>query len=303
MKMNSDIIALSAPISNLRSYAQLTESYPRLTREQERDLAIQLRETNDIDAAKQLILSHLRNVLYIARGYNGYGLPLEDIVQEGNIGLMKAVKRFDPLQGVRLATYAAYWIRSEIHEYIMKNWRIVKVITTKAKRTLFYKLRGAKPKLGWVNNTDAQEIADTLNVSLADVLDMDTQMYVKDQPFDAPTSSSDEGSWAPEDYLQHADATPEEQAGEKQHRRLASAALSKAMEKLDDRSRHIIASRWLSDDDDKPTLEDLGDRYQLSAERIRQIEANAIAKLKKAIDANLSRSDGELVGDQNLLTA
>lgn len=286
--MSTDMTALSAPISNLTTYTRIVESYPRLTPNQEQDLAIRFRENDDHGAAKKLILSHLWYVLYIARGYSGYSLPADDIVQEGNVGLMKAVKRFDPNRGVRLATYAAHYIRAEIHEYILKNWRIIKFTTTKAKRKLFYKLRSAKPKLDWLRLNDAKEIAETLNVSCDDVLHMDAQMYVKDQPFNA--SPTDSEGWAPEDYLCDCSPSPENQVCDKQFMELSSNALSEALENLDDRSRFIIESRWLLDDDKKTTLKELADHYQVSKERIRQIEAAAILKLKKMIAENFEHN-------------
>ncbi len=277
----TDLIALPTPVSNYRQYSQLVESFPRLDEDEERSLAERLHRDNDLDAARQLILSHLRYVVYIARGYSGYGLPAEDLVQEGNIGLMKAVQRFDPSRGVRLVAYAGYWIRAHIHDFILKNWRIVKVVTTKAKRKLFYKLRSEKQRLDWLNCAEAEEIADALDVSSADVVDMEGQLYLKDEPFDTPVSASDDEYRTPEAYLEGQDASPDIQVSEREFLSSASEALTDALEALDARSRDIIESRWLAEDDNKLTLQALGDRYQVSAERIRQLENAAIRRLKE----------------------
>ena len=277
----TDLMALPAPISNLRQYSQFVESFPRLDEDEERALADRLHRDNDLEAARQLILSHLRYVVYIARGYTGYGLPAEDLVQEGNIGLMKSVRRFDPSRGVRLAAYAAYWIRAQIHDFILKNWRMVKVVTTKAKRKLFYKLRGAKQRLDWLNRSEAEEIADALDVSLDDVHDMESQLYLKDESFDKPVSARDDEYWAPEVYLENSGASIDEQVSEIEFLGAASEALTDALLALDARSRDIIESRWLVEDDIKLTLQALGERYDVSAERIRQLENAAIRKLKE----------------------
>lgn len=277
----TELMALQTPISDLTQYSRLVESFPRLDEEEERTLAERLHRDDDLEAARNLILSHLRYVVYIARGYMGYGLPAEDLVQEGNIGLMKAVRRFDPSRGIRLAAYAGYWIRAHIHDFILKNWRIVKVVTTKAKRKLFYKLRSAKQRLDWLNRAEAEEIAESLNVSSSDVHDMEGQLYLKDESFDTPTSASEDEYRVPEAYLEDSAASPDRQVNEIEFLCAASDALTDALSALDARSRDIIESRWLAEDDDKLTLQALGDRYEVSAERIRQLESAAIQRLRE----------------------
>lgn len=289
----TDLMTLPTPTSDFRHYSELVESFPRLGDEEERELAKRLQRDNDLEAAKQLILSHLRYVVYIARGYSGYGLPEEDLVQEGNIGLMKAVRRFDPSRGVRLVTYASYWIRAHIHDFVLKNWRIVKIATTKAKRKLFYKLRGAKKRLDWLNRAEAEEIAEALEVNSADVLAMEGQLYFRDTSFDTPEPLSEDGSRAPEAYLQHGDVSPETEVSETDFLGAASEALTDALAALDARSRDIIESRWLMDEECKLTLQALGDRYQVSAERIRQIENAAIHRLKELMAPRLGVDDCE----------
>jgi len=273
---------LAVPTGNLESYIQATRSIPMLSAEEENALATQLQNEGDLDAAQKLVLSHLRFVVHIARGYSGYGLPQADLIQEGNIGLMKAVKRFDPTVGVRLVSFAVYWIRAEIHEFILRNWRIVKVATTKAQRKLFFNLRSSKTRLGWFNQEEVERVADDLGVTPKDVLEMESRMSGHDITFDAPDDDDENThSFAPANYLQDMSQDPARviEAGDLADH--AHEQLSTALIKLDDRSRDIIQQRWLTDD--KATLHQLADKYQVSAERIRQLENNAIKKLKLAM--------------------
>ena len=273
---------LAVPTGNLESYIQATRSIPMLSAEEEHALATQLQDEGDLEAAQKLVLSHLRFVVHIARGYSGYGLPQADLIQEGNIGLMKAVKRFDPTVGVRLVSFAVYWIRAEIHEFILRNWRIVKVATTKAQRKLFFNLRSSKTRLGWFNQEEVERVADDLGVTPKDVLEMESRMSGHDITFDAPDDDDENThSFAPANYLQDMSQDPARviEAGDLADH--AHQQLSTALIKLDDRSRDIIQQRWLTDD--KATLHQLADKYQVSAERIRQLENNAIKKLKLAM--------------------
>ncbi|MDH3948530.1 MAG: RNA polymerase sigma factor RpoH, partial [Gammaproteobacteria bacterium] len=240
---------LAVPTGNLESYIQATRSIPMLTAEEENALATQLQQEGDLDAAQQLVLSHLRFVVHVARGYSGYGLPQADLIQEGNIGLMKAVKRFDPTVGVRLVSFAVYWIRAEIHEFILRNWRIVKVATTKAQRKLFFNLRSSKTRLGWFNHEEVKRVADDLGVTPKDVLEMESRMSGHDITFDAPDDDDENThSFAPANYLQDISQEPARviEAGDladHNHQQLTTA-----LTKLDDRSRDIIQQRWLSED-------------------------------------------------------
>ncbi|MBV7298675.1 RNA polymerase sigma factor RpoH [Enterovibrio paralichthyis] len=283
--MTAEMYAL-APISqdSLDSYLQQVNSYPMLTAEEERELAERLHYEEDLDAAKSLILSHLRFVVHIARGYSGYGLPVSDLVQEGNIGLMKAVKRFNPEVGVRLVSFAVHWIKAEIHEYVLRNWRIVKVATTKAQRKLFFNLRKSKKRLGWFNAEEVNMVAEQLGVDAAEVREMESRLAAQDAGFDAGADDDerDGGAVAPVFYLEDKSsdvATNLESQNWEDH---ANRRLAQAMSGLDERSQHIIRSRWL-DDDNKATLQELADHYQVSAERIRQLEKNAMRKLKEAV--------------------
>ena len=267
-------------LGSLESYIGAVHQIPVLTVEEEQDLARRLRDDNDLTAAQNLILAHLRFVVHVARGYNGYGLQLGDLVQEGNIGLMKAVKRFDPDMGVRLVSFAVHWIRAEMHEYIIKNWRIVKVATTKAQRKLFFNLRKSKKRLGWMNAEEVRTIAADLNVPVSEVMEMEARLSGRDIGFDAPDSDDDERAPpSPSAYLV-ADAEDPAQAYERfdsEDHQLAM--LRESLAGLDTRSRDIIKRRWL-DADSKVTLQELADEYGVSAERIRQIEANALKKMK-----------------------
>jgi len=279
---------LAVPVGNsagsLEAYIQAARSIPILSAEKEKELALRLHDQGDLDAAQELIMSHLRFVVHIAKSYSGYGLPQADLVQEGNIGLMKAVKRFDPSFGVRLVSFAVYWIRAEIHEYVLRNWRIVKVATTKAQRKLFFNLRSKKKALGWLNHKEVGSIADDLGVSRKDVLEMESRMSGIDMGFDEPDSDDDNShSVAPVTYLQDMSQEPATQAEASDWEQHNHTRLSNALSDLDDRSRDIIQQRWLTDD--KSTLHQLADIYQVSAERIRQLESSAIKKLKAALAA------------------
>jgi len=275
-----------APLGNLESYVRAANNWPVLTAEEEKALAERLHYQGDLDAAKTLILSHLRFVVHIARNYSGYGLPQADLIQEGNIGLMKAVRRFNPEVGVRLVSFAVHWIKAEIHEYVLRNWRIVKVATTKAQRKLFFNLRKSKQRLGWFNQDEVEMVARELGVSSKDVLEMESRMAAQDMTFDM--SSDDEAgegkAMAPVLYLQ--DKTSDFADGIEEDNWDAHAAdkLIDAMLSLDERSQDIIRARWL-DDDNKTTLQELADKYGVSAERVRQLEKNAMKKLRVAIEA------------------
>ena len=273
-------LILAGPAGSLDAYIQAVSSIPVLGAEEEHALALRFRDQQDLDAARQLVLHHLRFVVHVARGYLGYGLPLGDLIQEGNIGLMKAVKRFDPDVGVRLVSFAVHWIRAEMHEFILKNWRIVKVATTKAQRKLFFNLRGSKKRLGWMNRQEVETVARELKVSPDEVREMESRLAGQDITFDVtPETEDDDGhSVAPASYLAAEiqsdpavalERSDWEQQGEEQ--------LHRALVKLDDRSRHIMQRRWL--DENKATLQELADQYGVSAERIRQLENNAIKKL------------------------
>ncbi|MCG7498912.1 RNA polymerase sigma factor RpoH [Vibrio sp. Of7-15] len=268
---------------SLDSYIRSVNSYPMLTAEEERDLAERVHYKSDIDAAKGLILPHLRFVVHVARGYSGYGLPMSDLVQEGNIGLMKAVKRFNPEVGVRLVSFAVHWIKAEIHEYVLRNWRIVKVATTKAQRKLFFNLRKSKKRLGWFNNSEVETVAEALGVEPSEVREMEARLAAQDATFEAPTEDDDRSGdfTAPVFYLEDKQsdiaASVEADNWEAHNTNL----LSNAIASLDERSQHIVRSRWL--DDNKATLQELADYYSVSAERIRQLEKNAMKKLKEAV--------------------
>ncbi len=276
---SSTDLALAGPVGSLDAYVDRVSRIPVLSREEESALAHRFRDEGDLEAARQLVLSHLRFVVHIARGYTGYGLPVGDLIQEGNVGLMKAVKRFDPDVGVRLVSFAVHWIRAEIHEYVLRNWRLVKIATTKAQRKLFFNLRRFKKHLGWLSESETKAIAKDLGVSAAEVTDMEQRLSSRDLSFDpAPDSDDDETSYSPSTYLPHPEADPSVAVEREQWDEDTAERLSQALETLDDRSRTILQSRWMTDE--KATLHELADRYGVSAERIRQIEANAIKKLR-----------------------
>ena len=266
---------------NLESYMQSVREIPVLEKSAEQALAVKLRDNDDMDAARDLIMHNLRFVIKVARGYSGYGLPLADLVQEGNVGLMKAVKRFDPTVNVRLVSFAVHWIRAEIHEFILKNWKIVKVATTKAQRKLFFNLRSKKKRLAWMNQAEVNDIATDLGVTNKDVMEMEKRMTGQDIGFDAPNNDDDEAAYHPSQYLQADVVDPSEAAETQDWQDHTQGLFRNALETLDDRSKDILASRWLTDE--KATLEELATKYSISAERIRQIEANAIGKLKIAV--------------------
>lgn len=270
-----------APIDNLNSYTKLVHNTPLLTAEEEFELATRLQADGDVEAAQRLILSHLRFVNRIAKGYSGYGLPVADLVQEGNIGLMKAVKRFDPDKGVRLVSFAVHWIRAEIHEYVIRNWRIVKIATTKAQRKLFFNLRSAKKRLGWLNQAEVEAVADDLGVTPDNVMEMERRLASPDASFDLPTNvDEDDNAFSPAAYLTGPEKSdPSLQLEQTDYSDYQNQRLTHALATLDERSRDIISQRWLNDDK-KATLHTLADKYQISAERIRQIENNAMKKLK-----------------------
>ncbi|CNH25590.1 RNA polymerase sigma factor RpoH [Yersinia pekkanenii] len=274
------------PQGSLEAYIRAANTYPMLTAEEERELAERLHYQGDLEAAKQLILSHLRFVAHVARNYSGYGLPQADLIQEGNIGLMKAVRRFNPEVGVRLVSFAVHWIKAEIHEYVLRNWRIVKVATTKAQRKLFFNLRKTKQRLGWFNQDEVELVAKELGVTSKDVREMESRMSAQDMTFDpSPDDEARDGqSMAPVLYLQDKTSDFADGIEEDNWDNHAADKLSYAMEGLDERSQHIIRARWL-DDDNKSTLQELADQYGVSAERVRQLEKNAMKKLRMAIEA------------------
>jgi len=269
-----------SPIGSLDAYIQTVHGIPVLTPEQEKALAVRYHDEQDLEAARQLVLHHLRFVVHVARGYLGYGLPLGDLVQEGNIGLMKAVKRFDPKVGVRLVSFAVHWIKAEMHEYILKNWRIVKVATTKAQRKLFFNLRKSKKRLGWMNAAEVKAIAKDLGVTPEEVLEMESRLAGQDIGFDLTPESEDEdgASVAPVTYLADESSDPAQSIEHQDYETRSEARLEHALTGLDDRSRHILQRRWL--DEEKATLQELADKYRISAERVRQLENNAIKKLR-----------------------
>ncbi len=274
-------LALTGPLDSLDAYLERVSRVPVLSREDEQALARRFRENGDVDAARDLVLSHLRFVVHIARGYSGYGLPMGDIVQEGNVGLMKAVKRFDPEMGVRLVSFAVHWIRAEIHEYVLRNWRLVKVATTKAQRKLFFNLRRMKKNLTWLSPSETQAVATELGVTPAEVTEMERRLSARDLSFDpTPNESEEDEAYSPATYLPAADADPAEQVENEEWDDEAHASLTRAIASLDARSRDILASRWMAGDAEKATLHDLAAKYGVSAERIRQLEANAIKKLR-----------------------
>jgi RNA polymerase sigma-32 factor len=276
---NSDL-ALAGPLGSLDAYLERVSHIPVLSRDEEHELAIRYRRQNDLGAARQLVLSHLRFVVHIARGYAGYGLPIGDLIQEGNVGLMKAVKRFDPSMGVRLVSFAVHWIRAEIHEYVLRNWRLVKVATTKAQRKLFFNLRRMKKNLSWLSGEETRAVARELGVSPAEVTEMERRLSARDMSFDpAPDAEDDENaSFSPAAYLPAPGSDPAEHVEAAEWESDSSDRLQHAIGRLDDRSRDILNRRWMSEE--KATLHELADKYGVSAERIRQIESNALTKLR-----------------------
>lgn len=274
------------PQGSIEAYIQGVNSIPMLTAEQEKELGERLQNEGDVDAARQLIMSHLRFVVHVARGYAGYGLSQADLIQEGNIGLMKAVKRFNPAVGVRLVSFAVHWVKAEIHEFVLRNWRVVKVATTKAQRKLFFNLRKSKKRLGWFTSAEVQIVADNLGVSTKDVVEMESRMSYSDQAFDLyadDDSDKDSGSmsFSPAQYLEDNSSNVAQQVERENWDKSASKRLTCAISELDDRSQDIVNSRWLAED--KATLQELANRYGVSAERVRQLEKNAMKKLREFI--------------------
>jgi len=275
--------ALSNNATSLESYIHTVNSYPMLTPEEETSLATRLRDHNDVDAAGRLVLSHLRVVVSIARKYIGYGLPQADLIQEGNIGLMKAVKRFDPDRGVRLVSFAMHWIKAEMHEYILRNWRMVKIATTKGQRKLFFNLRSLKTGSNSLTTGEADAMAKTLGVKREEVLEMETRFNGQDVTLE-PQSEDGEETYGPLAYLTDTEAEPSQILAREEQERLSSTGLVDALDSLDPRSRHIVEARWLREDN-PATLHDLAAEYDISAERVRQIEQKAMQKMKLALAA------------------
>jgi len=275
-KQNALIFA--GPVGSLDSYIERISQIPVLTKDEEIALATRFRSENDLEAARHLVLSHLRFVVHIARGYLGYGLPMGDLVQEGNVGLMKAVKRFDPTVGVRLVSFAVHWIRAEIHEYVLRNWRLVKVATTKSQRKLFFNLRKMKKNLAWLSEAETQAVARDLGVEVSDVREMEQRLSARDMSFDPAPEADEDENYSPAMYLPASNADPALEVEREEWDENSSDRLELALERLDERSRSIVKRRWMTDD--KATLHELADEYGISAERVRQVETNAINKLK-----------------------
>ena len=283
--MSTRILSMAAltPGRDLDGYIQTVNGFDILSAEEEQTFARRFHEEGDLEAARRLVLSHLRFVVHMARSYSGYGLPQADLIQEGNVGLMKAVKRFDPAYGVRLVSFAVHWIKAEMHEFILRNWRIVKVATTKAQRKLFFNLRGQKKRLGWMTGDEVRAIAADLGVEPSEVTRMEGRLSSHDAAFDGDPVDDDDAATAPAQYLQDPASDPADVVADEDWNSNATASLRSALDGLDERSRDIVASRWLADE--KLTLHDLADRYGVSAERIRQIEAGALKKMKACITA------------------
>jgi RNA polymerase sigma-32 factor len=284
MSMSNAMIAANfpvpSPLGSLDAYISAVHRVPMLSPEDEQALARDFLENENIESARKMVMSHLRFVVHVARGYAGYGLQIADLIQEGNIGLMKAVKRFDPDQGVRLVSFAVHWIRAEMHEFILRNWRIVKVATTKAQRKLFFNLRKSKKRLGWMNNEEVNTIAKELGVPAATVLEMESRLSGRDIAFDTPTDDDDDARPSPVMFLEdHQNADPYLTVENDSEEESSLDTLHKGLARLDERSRDIIQRRWL-DDSQKATLQELADEYGISAERIRQVEANAMKKMR-----------------------
>ena len=280
----SDVITLPVNLSvgTFDAYLNVVRQMPKLTPEQERELAIRFRDNGDLSAARELVMANLRFVVHVARGYSGYGLSMPDIIQEGNVGLMKAVKRFDPEMGVRLVSFAVHWIKAEIHEFVIKNWGIVKIATTKAQRKLFFNLRKTKKSLGWLSNDEAEAIANDLNVEVSAVFEMEKRLGNRDMSYDMPVDAeSDDVHQEPASYLYEHNDDPAVVLENVEWQGHEQKLLTKALGTLDKRSLDIVSSRWLAED--KATLHELAERHQVSAERIRQLEENAMKKLRAAV--------------------
>lgn len=281
------IADLRLPVNSLEAYLHYVNQIPLLTPEEEHDLAVRLQKNNELAAAKRLILPHLRYVARVAKGYLGYGLPLADLIQEGNIGLMKAVRRFNPDMGVRMVTFAMHWIKAEIHEYILRNWRIVKVATTKAQRKLFFNLRTLKKRLGWMTQQEVNDIAKDLKVKPETVREMEMRLATSDASFDGhEDDDEDSHHFAPAGFLEDARYNPAQELENADWTTQSSDIIYQALGQLDERSQHIIRTRWL--DEDKLTLQDLANNYQISAERVRQLEKSAMQKLRAALEETIA---------------
>jgi len=282
--MNRELaIPVSLPTGSIEAYIGAAYQLPMLTAEEEHDLAVRLRDNNDLEAARIMVMSHVRFVIRIARGYSGYGLALPDLIQEGTVGLMKAVRRFNPDMGVRLVSFAVHWIKSEIHEFVLRNWRIVKVATTKAQRKLFFNLRSAKKRLGWFSQEEVEGVAKDLGVKPETVLEMESRLAGQDMAFDPQESSDEERPVAPASFLPDMRMEPSSQLEQADSSSHEQELLYTALDDLDDRSKAILQARWLSEE--KATLHELADHYGVSAERIRQIEKNAMNKIKAQLVA------------------
>ena len=286
--MSKDLYAMALTVgqqsASMDGYLQAVSTIPMLKVEQEQELAKKLQEEGDLSAAKQLIMSHLRFVAHIAKSYSGYGLPQADLIQEGNIGLMKAVKRFDPSVGVRLVSFAVHWIKAEVHEFVLKNWRIVKVATTKAQRKLFFNLRKNKKRLGWFNQAEVSTVASELGVSEKEVREMESRMSGQDMGFDLTGDDNDDAptsTYSPVQYLTDGSADLADDIEQQQWQEQSHTRLFSALKTLDERSQDIVSARWLSDD--KATLQELAEKYSVSAERVRQLEKTAMKKLQSAM--------------------
>jgi RNA polymerase sigma-32 factor len=279
---NAITLPVNLSVGTFDAYLNVVRQMPKLTTEQERELAIRFRDHGDLAAARELVMANLRFVVHVARGYSGYGLSMPDIIQEGNVGLMKAVKRFDPEQGVRLVSFAVHWIKAEIHEFVIKNWGIVKVATTKAQRKLFFNLRKSKQGVGWLSNDEAESIANDLNVEVSAVFEMEKRLGNRDASYDMPVDEASEDSYLdPASYLYQQNDDPAVALENAEWRGYEQKLLTKALDALDERSLDIVSSRWLAEE--KATLHELAERHQVSAERIRQLEQNAMKKLREAV--------------------
>ena len=275
-------LPVNLSVGTFDAYLNVVRQMPKLTPEQERELAIRFRDTGDLAAARELVMANLRFVVHVARGYSGYGLSMPDIIQEGNVGLMKAVKRFDPELGVRLVSFAVHWIKAEIHEFVIKNWGIVKIATTKAQRKLFFNLRKSKQDLGWLSNDQAEAIANDLNVEVSAVFEMEKRLGSRDMSYDMPVDEHSEETYVgPASYLYQQNDDPAVMLENAEWHGHEQKLLTKALDSLDERSLDIVSSRWLAED--KATLHELAERHQVSAERIRQLEQNAMKKLRAAV--------------------
>jgi RNA polymerase sigma-32 factor len=285
LALSNPSLVLAGPVGSLDAYVERVSAIPMLSREEEFELARRFRNHEDLDAARDLVLSHLRFVVHIARGYLGYGLPVGDLIQEGNVGLMKAVKRFDPDMGVRLVSFAVHWIRAEIHEFVIRNWRLVRVATTKAQRKLFFNLRRMKKNLGWLSEDETRAVAGELGVEPGEVREMERRLSARDLSFDpAPDADDEDGIASPSLYLPSSETDPATQVEEAQWNGAVAESLTAAIGQLDERSRAVMKARWLAEE--KRTLQDLADEYGVSAERIRQIESAALKKLRSAMTAD-----------------